>query len=244
MLKNKTAVITGGSRGIGAATAEVFMQNGCNVAVIYASNDKAADDVTSKAEQFGVRSQAYKCNVADFDEVSETFKKIYADFQTVDILVNCAGITKDTLVLKMTPDDFESVLDVNLKGTFNTIKQVYRPMMKQRSGKIINLSSVAGTLGNAGQVNYSASKAGVIGLTKSLARELAARGVCVNAVAPGFISTDMTAAFKDNEELKAAIPLKRFGEPQEAAELIAFLASDKANYITGQCIRIDGGMNM
>lgn len=244
MLKGKTAVITGGSRGIGAAAALEFMKNGADVAIIYASNCEAANAVAANAARYGIKAKAYKCDVADFTQVQTAFNEIFADFGKVDILVNCAGITRDMLMLKMSEDDFDSVISVNLKGTFNTVKQVYRPMMKQRGGKIINLSSIAGTLGNAGQVNYSASKAGVIGLTRSLARELAPRGVCVNAIAPGFIETDMTAAFQQNDELKAAIPLKRFGTAQEVAQLILFLASDKSDYITGQCIKIDGGMNI
>ena len=244
MLKNKCAVITGASRGIGKAIAENFASLGCNVAIVYNSSTEAAENVKKECMKHGVKAEIYKCNVADSAECKNVIEAVTADFGTVNILVNNAGITKDMLMLRMDEKDFDDVLDTNLKGTFNMIKSCYRIFTKNKSGKIINVSSVAGLMGNAGQVNYAASKAGIIGLTKSVAKELATRGICCNAIAPGFIETDMTTDFKDNEAVINSIPLKRIGNPGEVASLAAFLASDMSDYITGETIRIDGGLAM
>ena len=244
MLKGKVAVVTGGSRGIGRAVCLKLAENGADIALIYAGNEEKAQETAREAAAFGVRAQAYRCNVADFAETTAVFKQILTDFGGIHILVNNAGITRDKLLLAMSEEDFDAVVDVNLKGAFNTIKQIYRPFSRQRSGKIINITSVSGLMGNPGQANYAASKAGLVGLTKTVAKELASRGVCCNAVAPGFIETDMTRDFTDNEDLKNSIPLKRFGKPEEIAQLVLFLASDASNYITGEVIRCDGGMAM
>ena len=244
MLKGKVAVVTGGSRGIGKAVCKLFAQNGADIALLYAGNEAKANETVQELSECGVKALAYKCNVADFAETKETFGKIVDDFGTVDILVNNAGQTRDMLMVRMDDSDFGDIIDINLKGVFNTIKQVYRIFTKKKSGKIINVSSVSGLMGNAGQVNYSASKAGIIGLTKSVAKELASRGVTCNAIAPGFVSTDMTTAFAENQQLLDTIPMKRFAQPEEIAQLTLFLASDNANYITGEVIRIDGGLAM
>ncbi|NLN48691.1 MAG: 3-oxoacyl-[acyl-carrier-protein] reductase [Clostridiales bacterium] len=244
MLKKKVAVITGGSRGIGKEICKKFAENGADIALIYAGNVEKAEEVVSSLLQYKVKSKAYRCNIADFEETTKTFSQILKDFLTIDILVNNAGITRDRLVLSLTEKDFNDVIDVNLKGVYHTIKQVYPVFMKKRSGKIINLSSVSGLIGNPGQANYSASKAGVIGITKSVAKELASRGVCCNAIAPGFIKTDMTENFINNKTIIESIPAKRAGFPEEVAELALFLASEKSNYITGEVIRIDGGLAM
>ena len=244
MFKEKVAVVTGGSRGIGKAVSLKFAKGGASVAIIYAGNEEAANDTVKEIESLGAKAKAYKCDVADFDNTADVFKQIVADFGTIDILVNNAGITKYKIMLSMKADDFNKVVSANLTGAFNTIKQVYPIMMRKKSGKIVNMTSVSGLIGNAGQTNYSSSKAGLIGLTKSVAKELASRGICCNAVAPGFVSTDMTTAFEGNEDIINSIPLKRFAKPEEVAELVAFLSSDKANYITGEVIRIDGGIAM
>lgn len=244
MLKGKVAVVTGGSRGIGKAICEKFAQNGADVALIFAGNAAKAEETVKSLESFGVKSKAYQCNVASFDETQAAFKQILEDFGKVDILVNNAGITKDKLVLSMKESDFDDVIAVNLKGAFNTIKQVYPVFARQKSGKIINISSVSGLMGNAGQLNYSASKAGIVGVTKTVAKELASRGICCNAIAPGFIATDMTENLLENNPLINNIPMKRVGEPNEVAELALFLASPLSNYITGEVIRIDGGLAM
>ena len=244
MFKEKVAVVTGGSRGIGKAVSLKFAKGGASVAIIYAGNEEAANDTVKEIESLGAKAKAYKCDVADFDNTADVFKQIVDDFGTIDILVNNAGITKDKIMLSMKADDFNKVVSANLTGAFNTIKQVYPIMMRKKSGKIVNMTSVSGLIGNAGQTNYSSSKAGLIGLTKSVAKELASRGICCNAVAPGFVSTDMTTAFEGNEDIINSIPLKRFAKPEEVAELVAFLSSDKANYITGEVIRIDGGIAM
>lgn len=241
-LSGKTAIITGGSRGIGRAIALKFAALGANVAVVYAGNQAAAAQVCEQAAAQGVTAQAYQCDVADFQAVKETVAAIKKAFPSVDILVNCAGITRDTLVAMMKEAQFDEVVDTNLKGTFNFIRQCTPIFMKNRHGKIINISSVAGIMGNAGQANYAASKAGVIGLTKSIARELASRNVCCNAIAPGMIQTDMTADFSEEDEMVRQIPLGRMGQPEEIAELAAFLAGDGSNYITGEVIRVDGGL--
>ena len=244
MLNNKTAIITGASRGIGKAISLKFAQCGANIAAVYHGNSEAAEQVCAQAEQYGVKCIAYKCNIADFAECGELVKRISDDLGGADILVNNAGITRDKLILQMSEADFDDVLNTNLKGAFNMIRHCYKIFMKKRYGKIINISSVSGIMGNAGQANYSASKAGIIGLTKSTAKELAGRNICCNAIAPGFVETDMTEKFTDNEEILNAIPLKRMGRPEEIANLAAFLADDLSDYITGEIIRIDGGLAM
>ncbi|MBM6828051.1 3-oxoacyl-[acyl-carrier-protein] reductase [Anaerotignum lactatifermentans] len=244
MLKGKTAVVTGGSRGIGAAICKKFAENGADVALLFAGNTQKAEETKAALLAMGVKAEAYQCNVADAEQVAEVCKQILADFGSVDILVNNAGITKDKLVPMMKVPDFDSVVDTNLKGAFYMIKQFYPVFMKKRSGKIINISSVSGLMGNPGQTNYSASKAGLVGLTKSVAKELAARNVCCNAIAPGFVATDMTENLSEGNKLKDFIPMKRFGTPEDIAKLALFLASDQSDYITGEVIRIDGGLAM
>ena len=244
MLKGKVAVVTGGSRGIGAAICKKFADNGASIAFLYAGNTQKAEETKKELLEKGVKAEAYQCNVADAEQVAAVCKQIIADFGGVDILVNNAGITKDKLVPMMKLPDFDSVVDTNLKGAFYMIKQIYPVFMKQRSGKIVNMSSVSGLMGNPGQTNYSASKAGLIGLTKSVAKELAGRGVCCNAIAPGFVATDMTENLSENNQLKDHIPMKRFGTPEDIAKLALFLASDQSDYITGEVIRIDGGLGM
>jgi 3-oxoacyl-[acyl-carrier protein] reductase len=243
-LKNKVAVVTGGSRGIGRAICEAFCKNGADVAFLDAGSMEVAEETAAYLAQFGTKVKAYSCDISSFDKTTEVFKEILAEFGTVDILVNNAGITRDKLLLSMKPEEFTSVIDINLVGAYNTVKQVYPVMVKKRAGKIINISSVAGVMGNPGQTNYAASKAGLIGFTKSVAKELGSRGICCNAIAPGFVKTPMTTAFADKEEFLNAIPMKRFAEPEEIANLVLFLSSDMANYITGEVIRIDGGMAM
>ncbi len=241
MLKGKTAVVTGGSRGIGKAICLKFAENGADIAFLYAGNTVKAEETLKELEALGVKAKAYQCNVADADAAAAVVKEIVKDFGGIQILVNNAGITKDKLVPMMKAADFDAVIDTNLKGVFYMIKGVYPLFLKQKGGKIINISSVSGLTGNPGQANYSASKAGVVGLTKSVAKELASRGVCCNAIAPGFIATEMTEAL-ENDALKEAIPMKRFGEAEEVAKLALFLASEQSDYITGEVIRIDGGL--
>ena len=244
MLKGKTAVVTGGSRGIGKAIALKMAREGANVAVLYAGNEAAAQETCSLIEQCGVRAKAYRCDVADDRQTKETVDAILADFGGIDILVNNAGVVRDGLILSMKEEDFDTVVNTNLKGAFHMIKHTYRHFMKKRSGRIINITSVSGITGNAGQANYSSAKAGLIGLTKSTAKELAGRNVTCNAIAPGFIDTDMTAALPEKVKDTAveAIPLKRMGSPADIANLAAFLAGDEAGYITGEVIKIDGGL--
>lgn len=244
MLKGKTAVVTGGSRGIGRAVCLKLAQNGCDVAFLYAGNEGKASETLTELQALGVKAAAFRCDVSDSNAVKEVFGRILTQFGHIDILVNNAGITRDKLVLGMKCEDFDDVIDVNLRGTFYTIKQVYPLFAKQRSGKIVNISSVAGLMGNAGQANYAASKAGVIGLTKTVAKELASRGVCCNAVAPGFIRTDMTEKFSDDEKVVSTIPVNRVGTPEEVASLVLFLCLPCSDYITGEVIRIDGGLAM
>ena len=244
MLTGKVALVTGASRGIGRQIAITLAEYGASVIVNYNGSKEKALEVVTHIESSGGKAMAIQGSVSNFEACGKMIEEALEKFGQIDILVNNAGITKDNLVIKMTPEDFDQVIDTNLKGTFYTVKHLYRTFIKQRSGRIINLSSVSGILGNAGQVNYASSKAGVIGLTKSLARELASRNITVNAVAPGYIDTDMTLSM--SEEAKAAtinqIPLKRVGTTQDVAQLVAFLASDKAAYITGQVISVDGGM--
>ena len=242
MLNGKTALVTGGSRGIGRAVAWKLASLGADIAVIYAGNQEAAEAVCRDIQaQYGVRVLAYQCNVADFTEVKQTVNRVKADFGTVHILVNNAGITRDGLAATMWEQDFDDVLAVNLKGAFNMIRHCSGLFLRNRGGAIVNVSSVTGLMGNAGQANYAASKAGIIGLTKSVARELAPRGVTCNAVAPGFIDTDMTRELHDSP-LAAAIPLGRMGTPEEVAEAVAYLAT--ASYVTGEVLRVDGGIAM
>lgn len=246
MLKDKIALVTGASRGIGRDTAIALAAAGAFVVVNYSGSAARAEEVVEEIEKNGGHAAAYQCNVGSFADSEKMLQHIIKEYGSIDILVNNAGITRDNLIMKMKEEDFDEVIEINLKGTFNCIKHAARQMLKQRSGKIINISSVSGVLGNAGQANYCASKAGIIGLTKSMARELAPRGITVNAVAPGFIQTEMTDVLSEEVKAKATeqIPLKRFGSTRDIAEMVCFLASDKADYITGQVISVDGGMAM
>lgn len=246
MLTGRNAIVTGGSRGIGKAIALELARNGANVAIIYSGNQTAAKETVKEINDLGRSGIAYQCDVSSYEATSNTVKEILETYKSIDILVNNAGITKDGLVLTMDEESFDRVVDTNLKGTFHMIRQVYPIMMKQRKGRIINISSVAGLMGNPGQANYASAKAGVIGLTKSVAKELAGRGVTCNAIAPGFIETDMTAVLSDRIKDAAVtqIPLNRMGRAEEVAYLAVFLASEMAGYITGEVIRIDGGLNM
>lgn len=242
MLKGKNAIVTGGSRGIGAAIARKFAEQGANIAVIYAGNQEAAEAVCEHCKQeFGVEARACRCNVASFEETKAAVAAVKADFGTVHILVNNAGVTKDGLLAMMSEAAFDTVLDTNLKGAFNMIRHCAGLFIRNREGCIINISSVSGLMGNAGQCNYSASKAGLVGLTKSVAKELAPKGVRCNAIAPGFIRTDMTGT-QENNPLLAMIPLGRMGEAEEVAEAAVYLA--KAKYVTGEVLRVDGGIAM
>ncbi len=243
-LGGMVAVVTGGSRGIGYAICETLAKEGCDIALLYASNAEKAEAAIKTMTEYGVRAKAYICHVENEVETADTVKAVLSDFGRIDILVNNAGITRDKLVNGMKEADFRGVLDVNLTGAFHMIKGVYPLMAKQRSGRIINISSVAGLCGNAGQVNYAAAKAGLIGMTKSTAKELAARGVTCNAIAPGFIETDMTQKFREDDGVLASVPVRRMGTPGEVAALCAYLCSPQAAYITGEVIRIDGGMAM
>jgi len=245
-LENKTAVVTGASRGIGLAVAKKLASQGANIAVLYVGDTAEGENAKKELEELGVKVGLYYCDVSNFEESKATVDKVIEDFGGIDILVNNAGIVRDKLVIKMAEADFDAVINVNLKGTFNMIKHTYTHFMKKRAGRIVNVSSIVGLQGNAGQANYSASKAGVIGITKSVAKELAGRGVTVNAVAPGYIMTDMTNALSDKvkEQFTSAIPMKRGGTPEDVANVISFLCSDAASYVTGEVIRVDGGLAM
>ena len=242
--EGKTVLVTGSTRGIGRAIAEEFAKHKANVIVTGTVEERAIEVANGLAENYKVKTLGVGMDLSDPQSVEETFKKIHSQFEGVDILVNNAGITRDTLFLRMKLEDWQKVLDVNLTGTFLVTKQVVRYMTKKRWGRIINISSVVGFIGNAGQVNYATTKAGLIGFTKSLAKELAPRNVLVNAVAPGFIETDMTETLKEEikETYKKQIPLGRFGKPQEVARVVLFLASPMADYITGETIHVNGGM--
>ena len=246
MFKDKVAVVTGASRGIGRAIALRLAKGGAKVVVNYAGSEGAANEVVEAIKSEGGEAYSYQCNVASYAEVEAMINDTIEKYGRVDVLVNNAGVTKDNLILKMTEQDFEDVIDVNLKGAFNGIKAVTKQMMKQRYGRIINLSSVVGAMGNAGQANYCASKAGIVGLTMSAARELAARNIAVNAVAPGFIDTDMTKVLPENvkEGLLAQIPAKKLGTVDDIANAVAFLAKDDSAYITGQVLHVNGGLYM
>lgn len=246
MLENKIALVTGASRGIGKAVAKELAAKGAFVIVNYNGSKEAAEQVVSEIKASGKDAISYQCDVSQYADCERMVTELIKTYQKIDILVNNAGITRDNLLMKMSEEDFDVVIDTNLKGTFHTMRFVSRAMLKQRSGRIINLSSVVGVTGNAGQSNYAASKAGVIGMTKTVARELASRGVTVNAIAPGFIETDMTGKLSDRvkEQAILQIPLGKMGKPEDVAKLAGFLASDDAGYITGQVIHVDGGMVM
>lgn len=245
-LGNKVAIVTGGSRGIGRAVALQLAHNGAKVVVNYAGNEQAAKEVVELITAKGGHAIAVQADVANADSVDQMVKQAMDAFGRIDILVNNAGVTRDTLLMRMKEDDWDAVLDTNLKGIYLCTKAVSRIMMKQKAGKIINMTSVVGIMGNAGQANYAAAKAGVIGFTKSMAKELASRNITVNAIAPGFISTDMTAVLSDQVKsgLVNSIPLGKLGAPEEIAYAVVFLSSDYANYITGQTLNVDGGMVM
>ena len=242
----RVALVTGGSRGIGRATALELAKGGYDVAIVYAGNEAAAEECVSLLKEAGATAKAYRCNVADADEANATAKQVQEDFGSVWALVNDAGITRDTLLARMKDEDFDAVIDVNLKGAFHMIRALMRGFVRQKGGRIVNVASVVGLSGNIGQANYAASKAGLIGLTKTVARELAGKGVTCNAVAPGFIETAMTEKLPEatRASYEAQIPLKRLGTADEVAQVIAFLASDAASYVTGDTIRIDGGLCM
>lgn len=242
----KTALITGGARGIGRTIALKYARSGYDVIINYNGSKEAAEKTKQEAESFGVKAMCIQADVSDYDSVKAMVETIMENFGRIDVLVNNSGITKDGLLIRMTPDDFNRVINVNLTGAFNCIQNVTRIMMKQKCGSIINLSSVVGIIGNAGQANYASSKAGIIGLTKSCAKELASRNIRVNAIAPGFIETDMTAALKeaDKEKMLSAIPLKKFGTPEQVADVCYALSTEAFSYVTGQVIHVDGGMVM
>ena len=246
MLKNKIALITGAGRGIGRAIAIALAKEGAEVVINYNGSEERAKEVKQTIEENGGKASIYKCNVSDFTACEAMIKDIVKEYGHLDILVNNAGIVRDMLMVKMTEADFDAVINVNLKGTYNMMKATYKHFMKQRSGRIISLASVVGIMGNAGQANYSASKAGIIGLTKSVAKELGGRNVTVNAIAPGYIATDMTDQLSDKAKdmISSGIPMKRAGSPEDVANAICFLASDDASYITGEVLRVDGGMAM
>lgn len=243
-MSRKVALVTGGSRGIGREIALALAKEGHNMAISYGSNPEKAQEVVEEIKSFGVEAIAVKADVSIGEDVQNLVDVVLKELGTIDILVNNAGITKDNLLIRMTEEDWDKVMDVNLKGVFLCTKAVSRTMMKKRYGKIINISSVVGITGNAGQGNYSASKAGVIGFTKSMAKELASRGIRVNGIAPGFIQTDMTDVLKEEvkEEMLKHIPLNSFGSPKDIANLVVFLAGEGSDYITGQIIKVDGGM--
>ena len=245
-LANKTAIVTGGSRGIGRAICIELAKHGANIVVNYSGSEQKALEVVKEVEALGVKAIAFQANVANSEQVDLLVKQTIETFGTVDILVNNAGITRDNLLMRMKESEWDDVIDTNLKGVFLCTKAVTRPMMKQRAGRIINISSIVGVAGNPGQANYVAAKAGVLGLTKTTAQELASRNILVNAIAPGFITTEMTDALPDDikDAMLKQIPLAKLGEPNDIAQVVSFLASDAAKYITGQTIHVDGGLVM
>lgn len=244
LLENKTALITGATRGIGKGIAEVFAKQGANVAFTFNSSVEAAKELEKELQSYGVKAKGYQSNAAIFDAAQELAADVLKEFGSIDILINNAGITKDNLLMRISEDDFDKVIEVNLKSVFNLTKAVIRPMMKQRKGSIINMSSVVGLKGNAGQTNYAASKAGILGFSKSVALELGSRNIRCNVIAPGFIETEMTAKLPEEtvKEWRSSIPLKRGGTPEDIANACVFLASDMSLYITGQTLSVDGGM--
>ena len=244
LLENKTVLITGASRGIGRGIATVFAEHGANVVFTYSSSVDAANALEKELQSLGVQAKGYQSNAADFDQAQELVEKVLADFSTIDVLINNAGITKDNLLMRISEEDFDKVIEVNLKSVFNLTKAVQRTMLKKRHGSIINMSSVVGVKGNAGQSNYAASKAGIIGFSKSIALELGSRNIRCNVIAPGFIETEMTAQLSEDVVAgwRAGIPLKRGGSPTDVANACVFLASDLSSYITGQVLNVDGGM--
>ena len=244
-LKGKTAVVTGGSRGIGRAICVKLAERGANIVTCYANSSAAAKETVKLCQEFGVTAVAVKADISVKEDIDNLLAEALKITGSIEILVNNAGITRDKLLISMKDEDFDDVINTNLKGTFYAMRAASKLMMKKRYGRIVNISSVVGVYGNAGQINYAASKAGVIGMTKSLAKELGGRGITCNAVAPGFISTDMTAVLSDEvkEKLAASIALKRIGEPEDVANVVAFLASDDASYVTGQVLEVSGGMN-
>lgn len=245
-LKGKNAIVTGASRGIGRAIALKLAELGCNLVLNYRSDINSVQEVAKEIEALGVKAVVVQGDVSSFEEAKKIVDTAKESLGSVDILVNNAGITKDTLIMRMKEEDFDKVIEVNLKGAFNCIRHAVPIMIKQKSGRIVNISSVVGLSGNAGQVNYAAAKAGIIGITKSVAKEIASRGITVNSVAPGFIETDMTDVLGDKvkENIKSSIPLNRLGQPKDIANTVAFLASDMSAYITGQVISVDGGMHI
>lgn len=244
LLENKIALITGASRGIGKGIAEVFAKNGANVAFTYNASADAAAALENELQQYGIKAKGYKSDASKYDQAQQLVEEVLKDFGSIDILINNAGITKDNLLMRISEEDFDKVIEVNLKSVFNLTKAVIKPMMKQRFGSIINMSSVVGVKGNAGQTNYAASKAGILGFTKSVALELGSRNIRCNAVAPGFIETEMTDKLDENtvKGWRDAIPLKRGGTPEDVANVCVFLASEMSAYVTGQTINVDGGM--
>lgn len=244
MLENKKVMITGGSRGIGRAMAIAMAQAGADVAVIYNGNKEAADKVCEEIRAMGRQAAAFKCDVGNFEEAGKTVQAVNKELGGLDVLVNNAGITKDGLIFTLKENDFDRVIETNLKGAFNTIKHAAKIMMKNRKGTIINITSVSGMMGNPGQANYAAAKAGMIGLTKTVAKELAARGITCNAIAPGFVATEMTDKLSDEvkDSIDSVVPLKRMAQPEDIANAAVFLASDKASYITGEVLKVDGGL--
>jgi len=244
LLQNKTAIITGATRGIGKGIAVVFAKQGANIAFTFNASVEAAKELEKELESYGIKAKGYQSNAANFNAAQELASNVLKEFGSIDILINNAGITKDNLLMRISEDDFDKVIEVNLKSVFNLTKAVIRPMMKQRKGSIINMSSVVGLKGNAGQANYAASKAGIIGFSKSIALELGSRNIRSNVIAPGFIETEMTASLPEDtvKEWRNAIPLKRGGTPEDVANACVFLASDMSAYITGQTLSVDGGM--
>lgn len=243
-LKGKVAVVTGGSRGIGREIAVKFAELGADIAILYVGSEDLANESCKMIEEKGVKAKSYFCDVSNLEQSQEISKKVLDDFGTVDILVNNAGITRDGLMISMSEEDYDAVLDINLKGAFNMTKVFYRTFMRKKAGKIINITSISGIMGNKGQTNYSASKAGLIGLTKSVARELAVKNVNCNAIAPGFIQTDMTEEIKGDNPLLSSTPMKKMGTPADIANAAAFLAGPYSDYITGEVLKVDGGLAM